>query len=94
MWAHEYTTPHGLVYRHIGSLQYVEHHLMSDPITPVVVAENANGLYYGWIRNGSDSPEMIWPSKNLFDMCFPYGPQIEKGEGRQVRLNVVRDIKA
>jgi len=58
-----------------------------DPI-PVRITENKDGEYYGWIDKGDDSPVMIWPSRNLFEMCFPYGSQIEveKGKGRVIRM--------
>lgn len=66
---------------------YPQEHGIGD-VQPVAVAEATDGPYWGWIDTDGDYPEMIWPRKVLFGMCFPYGPEAEEraGKGRIVRL--------
>ena len=87
LWAHK--RDYG--FAHIGAKRYVELHIMSDPIVPVLVTEREGGKYYGWIRAGQDTPTMIFPTELMFSMCFPYGYEASEkaGHGRVVRLDVV-----
>lgn len=86
MYAHEY--PKGFM--HIGSWKYVHLHMLADPIVEVVVREQEDGRYWGWMDSGKDRPTMIWPSEAQFRICFPYGPDAEeaRGRGRILRLSV------
>lgn len=61
------------------------------PMVQVIVKEDKNGEYYGWIDKGEKEPEMIWRGKGLFSMCFPYGPEeeVKRGRGEIVRLSIV-----
>lgn len=58
-------------------------------VAPVLVAEDADGAYWGW-RYPDGRVSMIWRSLDLLDMCFPYGYRTaeECGQGRAVRLSV------
>lgn len=78
----------GTEFRHVGSARYVE--LYGKVPVPVIVAETTHGEYYGWLRSDRDEPSMIWRGRPRFDMCFPYGPELEqeRGKGRIVRLDI------
>ena len=56
----------------------------------VSLKESDAGSYWGWIDPKGDHYSMVYPDKKLFNMCFPYGPEIEvsKSRGRIVRLNI------
>lgn len=88
LWAHDL----GLSYRHIGSKFYVETYGLSHPIVQVTVLEDPQGDYWGWLATGAATPTMIWPSENLFRVCFPYGPdaEVKAGKGRVVKLRVMK----
>lgn len=75
-------------YRHLGDPRYVRHY-GHDPV-PVDVTEHPDGAYYGWIRAGSGSPEMVWRGWARFVIQFTYGPRAEQdaGKGRIVRLAI------
>lgn len=62
----------------------------SDTPTPVLVAEDPDGPYYGWIRADLDEPIMIQPREAMFRMQFPYGfeSEEERGHGVHLRLTV------
>ena len=77
---------------HIGAKHYVELHGLPEPIVEIILTEDSAGPYYGWLRTGSNEPEMIYPHESLFSVCFPYGYKIEveKGEGQVLRFNAVR----
>lgn len=92
MYAYKYADINGgrVLYMHIGSKDWVEIHMLPNPIVKVDVNEDVDGDYYGWLRAGKNSPTMIWPSLAQFTMCFPYGLEVEitKGEGEILRLSV------
>jgi hypothetical protein len=56
----------------------------------VLVREQPDGSYYGWLAADDEIPSMIYGHRGLFEMCFPYGPkaEVEKGNGRVVRLTI------
>lgn len=90
LWAHDYGKG---FFMHIGPKRYVELHMIKDhPIVEVDVEEDPEGTYYGFIRTGKEVPVMIYPSKTLFDICFPYGLEVEEraGKGKIVKLKVTR----
>jgi hypothetical protein len=80
------------LFEYFGDLWWVKLHGLSNPIVPVRLTEDPEGRYYGWLATGEDEPNMIWPSKAQFEMCFPYGPKAEeeRGRGQTVRLSVER----
>jgi len=57
---------------------------------PVIVRENSQGSYYGWLQTNHEIPVMIYGIEGLFRMCFPYGPdkEEEQGNGRALRLTI------
>lgn len=60
-----------------------------ENIVQVLVREDPQGPYYGWMPAGETDPCFIWPSQAQRDICFTYGPQAEeeRGRGRRVRLS-------
>jgi len=94
MWAHREKDRNGAgkpMYLHASEDKgWVDMHELDIPVVKVEVRENPKGEYFGWIEAGKTVPEMIWMGKNLFDCCFPYGPEEEekRGKGRIVRLDV------
>lgn len=89
LWAHNFGPrpkfPDGL-FMHIGSKRYVELHGMKEPIVEVLLTEDPNGPYYGWLETGKETPHFIWPSEGQLDMCFPYGLKAEEEHGKGVPL--------
>jgi hypothetical protein len=77
-------------YRHIGARRWVELHGLPHPIVAVDVIEDADGGYWGWLDTEGKCPEMIWPSRSQFSVCFAYGPEAEvaRGKGAILRLRV------
>lgn len=62
-----------------------------EPIYKVELVENENGPFWAW--EDSKKPgffSMVYDSKTLLDICFPYGPEAEvkRGNGRIVRLQI------
>ena len=78
-------------YFHFGSRFFVEIHQMSHPIVEVDLIVDPEGRYWGWLRTGTDTPTMIWPTRMQFDMCFPYGAQAEeaRGHGQVLRFRAM-----
>lgn len=73
-------------------------------IVPVLVTEDPDGEYWGWlqeehhsflsgpyVRQETDFPGLIQPTRGMFTMQFPYGPQAEQDarKGEVVRLTIV-----
>jgi hypothetical protein len=91
MFAHRYDD--GLLWN-VGSIRFVEHHGLSEPIVKVDVHEVAedspDGTHWGWLDSDDRDPTMIYPHRGMLEMCFPYGSkvEIERGKGRVVRLAV------
>jgi ferredoxin-NADP reductase len=56
----------------------------------VIVTENPDGMYTGWMANGADTPTIIHRHPSAFSMCFPYGPaaEVKAGRGRIVKLDI------
>lgn len=77
-------------YRHIGAKRWVELHGLPHPIVAVDVIEDSSGDYWGWLDTDGKCPEMIWPSRSQFNVCFAYGPESEvaRGKGTILRLRV------
>jgi hypothetical protein len=77
----------------LGDAFYVRLHGCKNP-TPVVVIEDPEGDYFGWIDaedelEGDDTPSMI-QRKEIFNVQFAYGYEEEekRGRGRSVRLRI------
>ena len=85
----------GQLFMHIGPEFYVKLHGLDEPIVEVLLTEDSDGPYYGWLATGEDSPSMIWPSEGQFSMCFPYGPKVaeDKGDGKPLRFRIAQTIK-
>ena len=66
------------------------HATQGEPVVAVIVSEDPDGPYWGWIHTDGDEPQMIYRHGVAFRMCFPYGPQAEQdaGRGRIVHLTV------
>jgi len=77
-------------YAHFGSLNYIKMHYINEPIVEVILIEDKNGEYYGWIDTGKDIPCMVWKSEVVFSVCFPYGYKVneKEGKGKHVRLSI------
>jgi hypothetical protein len=79
----------------LGSEWYARQYASGCPAVPVVVTEDPEGDYLGWIEETEDSPrstgepEMI-QRKEIFSIQFPYGYKAEEaaGRGRAVRLRI------
>lgn len=85
---------------HIGSQWFVYlHGGFSSPedkrISKILLKEDVNGNYYGWLGAGDTEPTMIYPAQILVDMCFPYGPKVEedRGRGRRIRLTCTEVVE-
>jgi hypothetical protein len=77
-----------------GHRRYAAAHAQpGEPVIPVVVTEDTDGDFYGWVPTGETVPRMIYGHRIPFNMCFPYGVQAEvnAGHGRVARLTVVAD---
>jgi hypothetical protein len=88
LWAHD----HGTHFMNIGCRRYVEAHGLPEPIVEIILTEDPAGTYYGWLRTGRETPEMIYPHEALFTVCFPYGYKAEEAanEGRMLRFSAQR----
>ena len=66
----------------------------TDRVTEVNVIINPEGTYWAMYKKEDDKLHMIYPNKNLFNMCFPYGPKDEEERGRGKIVNCcVEEIK-
>lgn len=72
----------------VGDKRYLHYHGCDDP-TPIVVQEDPDGEYLGWIDTGETELTMI-QRKQIFNIQFPYGyrPEEERGNGRAVPLSI------
>jgi hypothetical protein len=85
-------------YKNFGHVRYVQM-CGHKEVIEVELIEDPEGTYWGWIKYADllgpldPNPRMVQPSKVLFDMQFPYGPESEaaRGKGEVVRL-CVREI--
>jgi hypothetical protein len=90
MYAHDF----GGTLLHLGSYEFVQAHMLPEPIVPVEVTvvdrADESGTHWGWLAKTASAPTMIWPSPVQFAICFPYGPECEvkRGCGRIVRLRI------
>lgn len=82
---------------YLGPRRYVEMHDWPEPVVEVeateVTRDDPAGTHWGWLDHDAApdaAPEMIWPTRPQFDMCFHYEPEAEEkaGKGRIVRLAV------
>ena len=99
MYAHRMTSSDkGTYYLNFGDKRWVELFHFEEPIVPVLLTEDENGHYYGWMETGEDKPCMIWPSRIQRDTCFAYGMQaaIDHGKGQPIKLKVeeIKEEKA
>ena len=60
-------------------------------IVKLLVVEDVNGDYYGWLSNGVVS--LIWPNLICLEMCFPGGLVVAEssGKGKRIRLSIKVD---
>lgn len=78
----------------VGSHNYVVLQRLPFPIVDVEVSIVPDGdpsaTHWGWMEKGKDSPSAVWPTRDLYRMCFHYTPEAdeEAGHGRTVRLAV------
>lgn len=87
MWA----LPDGECFSDPGHRRYAAAHATSGQTPqPVIVSEDTDGSYWGWIPAEGGEPRLIYRHAGMFSMCFLYGPQAEQdaGRGRIVRLNI------
>jgi hypothetical protein len=84
MWAQDQDG----TYWYPGDRRFVMMYGGTHPMVTVVLTEDPDGPYYGWIRAGEVLPIMIYPNEDLFSMCFPYGyrGEEERGRGEMVRM--------
>lgn len=65
-----------------------------EPIFVVLVSEGIeeqNGIqYWAWWNEKDQVFEMVYPSKGVVNMCFPYGAKAEEECGRGKLLPVVK----
>lgn len=79
----------------LGSEWYARQYATDRKPVPVLIVEDPEGDYLGWIEQTEDSPrntgepEMI-QRKEIFSIQFPYGYKAEEaaGRGRAVRLSI------
>lgn len=96
MFAHRYND--GLLHN-LGARWWVEIHGLPEPIVEVearrVAHDDPAATHWAWLKAGDREPEMIYPRRVLYEVCFPYGPEAEEraGKGRTVRL-AVREVEA
>lgn len=59
-------------------------------IVSVVVTEDVDGIYHGWVDKDGLATCMVWPSLMQLKVCFPYGMEaaIEAGQGVYVKLKI------
>lgn len=88
LWAYECVREGHIQYRDVGDLWWVQIHNKSHPITPVLVVEDPDGPYWGWLCAGEDAPTKIWLERAAFQVCFPQGPEIEAERGRGIILRL------
>lgn len=93
MWAYDFGPDKEFpehLYMYLGEKWWVELHGLEEPLVEVLVTEDPEGPYYGWLETGEEQPSMIWPSKIQFTMCFPYGPKVEeeRDKGVSLRFNI------
>lgn len=83
----------------VGEERYVRLHGYREAPTPVVVTEDPDGDYMGWLDSqpsaGQDhtDPHMIQHHR-IFNVQFPYGheAEVQAGRGTALRLRIeVRD---
>lgn len=60
------------------------------PYFLVRVSLSPEGLYWGWWEPNKKKVSLIYPSKELLSICFPYSleKEEERGVGRAVQLDV------
>ena len=99
-YAHQYDDlPDGREFLHVDTHPRTVAAYGPDPVVPVVLVEDPDGMYWGWIwadRTGLFVPRytgeviMIQPTWGIFSMQFPYGPEAEadRGHGEIVRLSI------
>jgi hypothetical protein len=75
-------------FENFGEREWVRLHGMDLPIVEVVLTEDPQGHYYGWLATGEDEPTMIWPSRAQFECCFPYSwrDEVLRGHGEALRM--------
>lgn len=82
---------------YVGDRRMIEFCDLGELILPVsvrlVADDDPAATHWAWLRTGKETPEMVYPRRVLFNVCFPYGAEVEQenGRGRIVRL-VVTDV--
>lgn len=84
---HMFAGRRGEGFCNFGNRRYVE--MCGRQPVPVVLTENPEGSYWGFIYTDRPDrgPVMIQPSRSLFRVQFPYGPEEAVKDGRTVRLD-------
>jgi len=95
-YAHKRVREGGVIYLHASpSLRWLGLFHSPDEVVKLRLRERRDGDppsgYWGWVA--TSTPEkfsMVWPSKTMFDICFPNGSKAseESGGGRAVNLIV------
>lgn len=87
---HMWAIPRGEQFSDPGDRRYAKHFSSEIEPVPVVLTEDPDGPYWGWLPAEEQIPTMIHPRRSLFRMCFHYGPEAEQaaGRGRIVRFQV------
>lgn len=81
----------------------VFHHLHGDPRSTRLYDDRAGvhqvwlrpveegGEYWGWWDNERQSLRMVYPGRQLLEMCFAYGSraEVDRGRGQVVNLEFV-----
>lgn len=78
----------GDVWVAVGHYSYVQMHGCAHP-APVLVSEDPDGKYLGWLGTDRSNPTMILKS-NVFEIQFPYGSraEVKAGKGTVLTLDV------
>jgi hypothetical protein len=78
----------------VGNRWYARAHAEDGMPTPVLVTEDPEGDYLGWLETPEDEPWDEEPSmitrREIFSIQFPYGPEPEEaaGRGHAIRLTI------
>lgn len=95
-YAHKVTKGDRAMYLHASPNRWwVDLHGVRDPVVALRIRErrdsDAPSDYWGWLdAKRPDHFVMVWPSRQLLDVCFPCGaaPEEARGKGRAVNLTV------
>lgn len=86
MFAHMAVYKGCKVFLNVGSKDFTSSHQSGCPIVPVIVVENNEGEYYGFISSDGEL-SMVCKGLNAFN-CAECNPRVEKNEGIVLRLSI------